>query len=448
MDLLLKLTLLLTVFIAGLIAGRTDKHLKPSHVSNLLLFNIGRFLSYFAGGVIVGLAGFLVKINGFNGGIILFIFAFGILVVTLSHMKVIPSLLILGLHGHHHPKKSFPAGLLNVFASSITLHIVILISLAHGYYIESGLIMLAFALGSIYLPNKKVYIHNKLVDSLHIIFFLVSALFIINKGLLYTQLYLFTPFESKKTALVPEVLDQYQYLKTDIHDLDKRILIGDKNELNWMITGDKKKETIYIPYFRHKSKLNGEYEFLSIKPERSKFIYFTLGLGRGDHVIKIIDNIRDVYDLPYNVVLDSGFGDDLCNENSIPTEFTNRPNIIISEPGIALIDNDGQNIDIKITENGYEPSIIVLKKGLSANLNFIGSELTKENYRVVMPSFNEYIEFKEGNNIINIPSPLVDFIFYSWKGEHGGYILVVDDLSNMTKDKAERQIRMLNVNGI
>lgn len=451
MDIIFKIALLTTVFIAGLIAGRTDRHLKPSHVTNLLVFNIGRCFSYLTAGIILGFIGFLIKINGFNGGVILFIAALGVLIVALSHVPVIPSLLILGLHEHHHPKKALPAGIINIFASSPTLHIVMIISIAHGYYIESGIIMLTFALGSLYLPKKQIYKHNKVIDALHVALFIAASLFIFNKGLLYTQLYLFSPFENSKTALVPEVLDQYQYLKTNVGDLNKRILIGSKTELNWMIVGNKKGDTIYIPKYRHKSTLNSEYEFLSIKPEQNKFIYFTLGLGRGDYALKVIDNVKDVFNLPYNIVLDSGFGDDQCSEASINNEFTNRPNLTVTEPGIAQIKDNKQIINITIDELGYSPSVIILKKGIPATLNFIGATLNDENYRVVMPSFNEYIEFKEGEdpiNKINIPDPLVDFTFYSWKGQHGGYILVVDDVSGMTKEKAERQIRMLNINGI
>ncbi|MBN2616803.1 MAG: hypothetical protein JXR64_00680, partial [Spirochaetales bacterium] len=81
-------------------------------------------------------------------------------------------------------------------------------------------------------------------------------------------------------------------------------------------------------------------------------------------------------------------------------------------------------------------------------LNFVGDEITEKNKRIIMPSYNEYLEFSTGDNPINIPNPLIDFLFYSWKGDFGGYVLIVEDLDGMTKEKAERQVRMLNVNGI
>lgn len=447
MDLYIKLIILVFIFFSGVIANKLERHLSPGHVSKYLIFNLGKCISFFTAGVIIGLVGFLFKINGFNGGILLFIFAAGVIIVTISHLPFVPKVLILGLHGHHHPKKEFPAGLLNVFASSATLHIVMIIALSHGYFLESGVIMLIFALGSLNLPGKKILRKRKLLNTIQISMFFVMSLFIINKALLYTELYLFSPYENQKVALVPEVLDNYQYLKTNIDSLDNRILIGNDQELNWMIEGNKKGDSIYIPRFRHRSVLNNEYEFLSIKPESSSFIYFTRKLGKGDYVLKVIDDIKNVYELPYKVVLDSGFGEDLCSSNQIPMDF-NRPKIIVTEPAIAIINNNSQKVDIKITDEGYVPSVIVLKKDIPAVLNFIGETLNNENYRVVMPSFNEYLEFEQGDNPINIPSPLVDFSFYSWKGEHGGYVLVVDDLVGMTKEKAERQIRMFNANGI
>lgn len=447
MDLYFKLIFLVTIFFSGIVANKLERHLSPGHVSNYLIFNIGKCISYFASGTVIGLLGFLIKINGFNGGFLLFVFAAGVIIVTISHLPFVPKVLILGLHGHHHPKKEFPAGLLNIFASSATLHIVMIIALAHGYFLESGIIMLVFALGSLNLPGKKILRRRAVLNSLQISLFLFFSLFITNKALLYTELYLFSPYENKKVAMVPEVLDKYQYLKTNIDTLNNRLLIDRNRELNWMIEGNKKGDRIYIPRFRHRSVLNSEYEFLSIKPESGGFIYFTRGLGKGDYILKIIEGVENVYELPYKVVLDSGFGEDLCNSSKIPMDF-NRPQITVSEPAIATITNSTQKVDIKITEEGYLPSIIVLKKDVPAVLNFIGEELNEENYRIVMPSFNEYLEFDKGDNPINIPSPLVDFSFYSWKGEHGGYVLVVDDLIGMTKEKAERQIRMFNANGI
>lgn len=445
MDLIIKISSLLIIAFTGLLANKLDEHLEPKIITKPILFNIGKLISYLFMGIILGLLGFLIKISGSFGGLLLLVFASGIIIVTISHLPIFPKIVVLGLQSHHHSKKPFIAGITNIFASSATLHIIMIVALAQGYFLDSGIIMLSFVIGSLYIPKN---IHpNKVLKILQGILFIIFALFTVQKGLLYMEKFHFSPFEESKTAVVPEVLNNQQFLKTDTNQLGNRILMGRGLDLNWMIVGNKKGDVIYIPRFRHRSTLNSEYQSLSINAKESGFIYFTGTLGKGDYIIKVIDNIIDVYSLPYKKVLDSGYGDDIHGEDYIP-ETNNIPNIKITEPGIATLVDGKQNIDIIVDKDGYSPSVIVLKKGIPTVMNFRVKELTPENKRIVMPSYNEYLEFADGDNPINIPEPLIDFIFYSWKGEHGGYILVVDELSDMTKEMAERQIRMLNVNGI
>lgn len=434
--------MIILIFVLGFIANRVEKHIKPTIVDNPLLFNIGKIISYTSAGILLGLLGFLIKINGFNGGILLFIFAFAVIILTISHIPALPKIVVLGLQSHLQPKKSFPSGILNVFTSSPSLHIVMMVSLAHGYYLESGLIMLIFALGTLYIPGKKIFNFNKIYLIIQGLLFLTSALFITNKGLLYTEKFLFSPFENKKIAMIPESLNNIQFLRSGTDQFNNRIVMDYNQELNWMIEGKKDGDMLYIPRFRHKSILNSGSQTLHIKPQKPGFIYFTGRLGKGDYIIRVLSGEINAYELPYSIVLDSGY------EFGIHDADVEIPEITITDPGIAVLTEEGQYVEISITENGYNPSVIVLKKGVPATINFKAKTLTDENRRIIMPSYNEYLEFDPGENPIKIADPLIDFIFYSWKGEYGGYILVVDELEGMTKKKVARQIRMFNVNGI
>ncbi|MGL1893926.1 MAG: sulfite exporter TauE/SafE family protein [Spirochaetaceae bacterium] len=446
MDITIKLLLLLTIYILGFLANRLEGHLKPINVTNPILFNLGKIISYFSGGIILGLLGFLIKINGFNGGILLYVFTVGIIIVAISHIPVFPKIVIIGLHSHHHHSRSFIAGMLNIFSSSASLHIIMVAALAHGYFIESGIILLVFCLGTLYIPGVNKFNPIKLFKILRGVIFIFCSLFIVNKALMYCETYLISPFEDRKTAIVPEVLNNVQYLKTNINQLENRILIGKELELNWMLDGNKKGDLLYIPRYRYRSDLGEDSQFLSIKANKAGIIYLTGKLGRGDYIIKVVDSVNNVFELPYKTIMDSGYGDDIHGEDYVAQEKI--PDITVTDPGIAKIVDSIQYVTINITKKGYTPSVVVLKTGMPAVINFVVKELTEENKRIVMPSYNEYLKFSEGENPINIPDPLIDFIFYSWKGEFGGYVLIVDDLLGMTKEKAERQIRMLNINGI
>lgn len=437
------LFILILTFILGFLSNRTEEHLKPTEVFNPILFNIGKLISYTICGVILGLLGFLIKINGFNGGILLFIFAFAVLIVTLSFIPIFPKLVIVGLRSHHHPKHSFFAGLLNIFASSASLHITMIIALAHGYYFESGLVLLTFAIGTLYIPGKKLFNFIALFNTLKVVLFFIALLFISNKALLYSELYNFSTLEYKKTAIIPESLNNIQFLRTETDQFNDRIVMSNREPLSWMIQGLSETDRIYIPRYRHKSILGMNSETLNIQSEKPGFIYFTGHLGQGDYIIKVLDQTIDAYNLPYKVVLDSGYKFGI-HEAEMPVPDIN----LTTEPGIAIESDGKQYVDINVTESGYEPTVIVLKKGIPAVVNFYVTTLTEDNKRIIMPSYNEYLEFILGSNPINVPDPLIDFIYYNWKGGYGGYILVVDNPDEMTKEKAIRQIRMFNVNGI
>lgn len=444
MIIIVKAVFLLVIFLSGLLANNLDDHLKPEKVHNFFIFNLGKILSYTVVGIILGLLGFILKINGFTGGILLFLIAVIELIVAISHIPLFPKIIVIGLRSHHHPQKSFFAGLLNVFASAATLHIVMIVSLAHGYYIESGIIMAVFALGSIYFPSKKIKKQWAIHRVLQFFILILGILFTANKALLYSEKLLFNPLEYRKTAVVPELMDKIQYVKSNTTEFSNRIVISSKYELNWLLEGNANGDTIYIPRFKHKSKLNTKSEFLYIDAKEPGFIYFTGKWGQGDYAIKVIEDEVDVYNLPYAIVMDSGYNEDIHGEN-LDVEI---PEIKVTDPGIAEIKNNKQYVTINITSSGYTPSVVVLKSGVPAVLNFVGDEITEKNKRIIMPSYNEYLEFSTGDNPINIPNPLIDFLFYSWKGDFGGYVLIVEDLDGMTKEKAERQVRMLNVNGI
>lgn len=427
--------------ILGLISTATDEHILPKKVDNKVLFLISRLLFLTLAGAVLGLLGFLIKINGTMGGILLIISSIVILFIALSHLPIFPKVVVIGLKGHHHSTKAVAAGFSNIFVSSPTLHIVMVAALAHGYYLESGGILLAFTLGSsikIYRASLRL---NKFVETLQILVFILITLFVLNKGLLYSQLYHLSFFEHNRTAIVPEVLDGSQFFKTNLKSIENRLLIDDDMPLKWVIEG--KGETIYIPSYRHKSVIDQESDFLELDNIDVNFIYFTRGLGKGDYILKTTPNVEDYYNLPYKKVIDSGFGSIHDEEETIT-----YPEIKVKDMAVAYKDGTSQRVDITVNSEGYSPSIIVLQQGVPAILNFRVEELSDETYRILIPSYNEQLEFKEGDNPVNISDPLVDFTFYSWVGSYGGYVLVAEDLQGMTLEKAQRQVKMLNVDGI
>lgn len=93
----------------------------------------------------------------------------------------------------------------------------------------------------------------------------------------------------------------------------------------------------------------------------------------------------------------------------------------------ATIEGIQQIVTISVDENGFSAPMVVLQKGLTAEINFKVLKLDYCNQKVFISSNPEERALKEGDNIISI-TPSSDFSYQCWTGIHYGYVAVVDDI--------------------
>lgn len=97
----------------------------------------------------------------------------------------------------------------------------------------------------------------------------------------------------------------------------------------------------------------------------------------------------------------------------------------------ATLKDGKQYIDFYATGEGYEPFVAYILKDVPVELNIHGTDLDACNERIFIPSLNQEIPLKEGDNIISFTPGDRDISFSCWMGMKSARIRVVDDLASV-----------------
>lgn len=104
-------------------------------------------------------------------------------------------------------------------------------------------------------------------------------------------------------------------------------------------------------------------------------------------------------------------------------------NTSVSEPVVAVINGDLQDVSITLTDNGYQSFIVQRGVPVRLTVNASQSVLNSCNRRVVFPEFDSEMKLKSGTNVIEFtPNKSGTFDYSCWMGMIQSSVVVVDDL--------------------
>jgi len=108
------------------------------------------------------------------------------------------------------------------------------------------------------------------------------------------------------------------------------------------------------------------------------------------------------------------------------------------EIALAQIMGDYQMVEIRLTDDGFEPAIVVMQRQLPALWNISIESPDPGNDTLVFPAYYAILETWQGDNRIQL-IPLDDFDFSTGDNVFYGYVKVVDDIDRVDIDaiKAE-----------
>jgi sulfite exporter TauE/SafE/copper chaperone CopZ len=106
--------------------------------------------------------------------------------------------------------------------------------------------------------------------------------------------------------------------------------------------------------------------------------------------------------------------------------------IPVESAAVAGINADGslQEVGIELRDDGFNPSLVVMQRGVRTEWTINNDSLDEGNSVLVFPAYYARVPVETGDNVIGL-LPAADFEFYTVDGVYYGYVKVVDDLDDI-----------------
>jgi sulfite exporter TauE/SafE/plastocyanin domain-containing protein len=125
-----------------------------------------------------------------------------------------------------------------------------------------------------------------------------------------------------------------------------------------------------------------------------------------------------------------------------------EPDISPSPAGVAIptekisvaeMPGDFQIVKINLRDDGIDPAIIVVKRGVRTFWTINNDSLDPGNSRLIFPAYYTQIDMKPGDNVIQL-IPSDDFDFSTADNVFYGYVKVVEDLNNIDIEAIQAEV--------
>jgi sulfite exporter TauE/SafE/copper chaperone CopZ/plastocyanin domain-containing protein len=100
---------------------------------------------------------------------------------------------------------------------------------------------------------------------------------------------------------------------------------------------------------------------------------------------------------------------------------------------------DYQTVTINLRDDGFEPPVLLVQRGLPALWNINNDSLDPGNNRLVVPAAYAQLDLAQGDNVLQL-MPLEDFDFSTGDNVFYGYVKVVDDINGADIDAVRAEV--------
>jgi plastocyanin domain-containing protein len=115
---------------------------------------------------------------------------------------------------------------------------------------------------------------------------------------------------------------------------------------------------------------------------------------------------------------------------TIPTE-----NIVLAE----IQEEAYQTVKIHLRDEGIDPAIIVVQRGIQTLWTISNNSLDPGNSRLIFPAYYTQLDMEQGDNVIQL-LPADDFDFSTGDNVFYGYVKVVDDLETVDIEAIKTEV--------
>jgi hypothetical protein len=138
----------------------------------------------------------------------------------------------------------------------------------------------------------------------------------------------------------------------------------------------------------------------------------------------------------------------VIEEGQAPVE-TAEPELRPSPAGTAIptdtvalaeLQADGyQTIKMELRDDGVEPAVLILRRGIPAAWTVNNDSLDPGNSRLIFPAYYTRLDMDQGDNVIQL-MPVEDFDFSTADNVFYGYVKVVDDLDTVDIEAIKAEV--------
>ncbi|GHU39862.1 heavy metal-associated domain-containing protein [Spirochaetia bacterium] len=431
-----------------------------------ILYNAGRVISYTIVGIIVGALGSVIAVSGRFKGAVQLIAGVFMVIMGINMLGVfqgsagnilrrlnlrMPDIFTRKIDGQKAGNRPLIIGLLNGLMPCGPLQAMQLYALSTGNAIAGGLAMFLFSMGTVPLMFGIGALSSVLSKKFTRRVMKAGAILVTVMGMtMFTYGWGLSGFNFNFAGKLAAALNTQAPQSGGAGNGDYAPLIENgKQVINSNLSGGRYpaitvqqgipvKWTINAP----QGSINGcnnrmiireygiEYRFrpgenvIEFIPEKSGKFSYSCWMGMIRSSITVVEEGQSV----------AGIGEPNLNPTpagvAIPTDKVSLAKIL---------DEGYQTITINLNDEGIDPSLIVLQRGMIAAWNINNNSLDPGNSRLVFPAYYQQVDMKQGNNVIRL-MPTDDFDFSTGDSVFFGFVKVVDDLNNVDMEAIKKEV--------
>jgi len=432
--------------------------LTPHSLFPAILYNSGRVISYTAVGVVVGTLGSVITVSSRFQGTLLFVAGIFMLIMGLNMLGLFPALrrftprlpqfFAKKINTQKTGRGPLIVGFLNGFMPCGPLQAMQVYALSTGSPLKGGLSMFLFCIGTVplmfalgaasgILSGVKGQVFSRRVMQVGAVLVAAMGLAMFANGWNLAGLEspldraaaVFNPAKTKSGASSPVVKDGVQIINSTL--LPNRypaITVQQGIPVRWIINAPQDSingcnYSFIIREYGIQHTFTAGDNVIEFLPERTGRFSYSCWMGMIRSSITVVAEGQGVTDVPEPVVTPTPAGVD------IPTDRI----------ALAQVMGNFQMVEIRLTDDGFEPAIVVMQRLLPALWNINIDSLDPGNNGLIFPVYYAILEMEQGDNPIQIV-PDDDFEFSTVDNVFYGYVKVVDDINSVDIEAVKAEV--------
>lgn len=428
------------------------------------LYNLGRVLSYTAIGFVVGGLGSVVAFSNTVQGLLKLFAGVFMVIMGVNMLGIfpwirkfaprLPSVLFRGLDRKKFESKSpLFVGLLNGLMPCGPLQAMQLYALSTGSPFAGAISMLLFSLGTVPLmfglgalssALGKKFTSKVMTAGAVLVVVLGMSMFSQGWGLSGWSLPQFLPGSLSSKSSTSEsnitVEDGVQIVNSTLSSGEyPSITVEAGLPVKWIIDAPQGSingcnNRIFIPEYDIEYQFKTGENIIEFTPSKTGAFPFSCWMGMIRSTIQVVEPGTDI-SAANNSSRQEGFAGRKALNEPIPANYA----IPTDEIGIAEQKDTYQQIKINLTDDGFQPAVIVVQANIDTEWVINNTSSREANFNLLVPYYAAQVPLNSSENSLNL-YPVGDFDFSNGDGTLFGYVKVIDDIRQVDIDAIKKEV--------